>query len=258
MNKFTFKLTNEDWNKIEQYLPTKYLGRNQKYTNRQILDCLIYIIKVGCQWRTLTQIFQIPWQTIYSRFNLWQQSNIFKKIFQTLVLKTVDKQNLSMDSTSIKVHQSSNGYKYYEEKYIGRSAGGLTTKIHTIVDSNGIPVTYLISPGNTHDSYVATDLLSTINIKGSNILADKAYTSKEIRFFIEIKQATYTIPPKSNTKYKWDFNKETYKLRHKVECFFQRIKWFRRINTRYDKLDSTFINLVYMASIVLILKQPVV
>ena len=239
MDEFTFKLTDKDWNEVKQYLPTNSLGRSQKYTNREMLDCILYILKVGCQWRTLTQTFQIPWQTIYSRFKLWLELNIFETLFQILSFKVSNKQNLSMDSTSIKVHQSSNGYKYYEEKSIGRSVGGLTTKIHTIVDSNGIPLTYLLSPGNIHDSNVAIDLLYTISIKNSNILADKAYTSKDIRDFIEFYQATYTIPPKSNTKNKWDFNKETYKLRHKVECFFQKIKWARRVYTRYDKLDST-------------------
>ena len=126
--------------------------------------------------------------------------------------------------------------------------GGLTTKIHTIVDSNGITLTYLLSPGNTNDALIAIDLLSTINIKDSNILADKAYTSKDIRYYIEFYKATYTIPPKYNTKDKWSFNKETYKLRHKVECFFQRLKWFRRISTRYDKQDQTFINFVYIVN----------
>ena len=55
MSEFAFKLTDNEWNKIEQYLPTNNLGINPKYTNREILDCIIYIIKVGCQWRTLTQ-----------------------------------------------------------------------------------------------------------------------------------------------------------------------------------------------------------
>ena len=252
---FTFKLTDNQWNQVKHYFPVNLAGRTPKYTNREILDCIIYILKVGCQWRTLTQLCKIPWQTIYYRFNLWKQQNIYEQIFQKLAFKIANKRNLSMDSTSIKVHQSSNGYKTHEEKSIGRSVGGLTTKLHTIVDSNGIPLTYLLSPGNTNDSYLAIDLLSTLNIKDSNILADKAYTSKYIRYYIEFYKATYTIPPKSNTKNKWSFNKETYKLRHKVECFFQRIKWFRRIATRYDKLDQTFISFVYIASMILILKD---
>ena len=78
MSEFTFKLTDNEWNKIEQYLPTNNLGRNPKYTNREILDCIIYIIKVGCQWRTLTKTFKIPWQTIYYRFNTWKHQNINK------------------------------------------------------------------------------------------------------------------------------------------------------------------------------------
>ena len=78
---FTFRLTDNQWDRVKQYFTVNSAGRNTKYTNREILDCIIYLLKVGCQWRTLTQTFKIPWstQTIYYRFNLWKQQNIFEK-----------------------------------------------------------------------------------------------------------------------------------------------------------------------------------
>ena len=65
---------------------------------------------------------------------------------------------------------------------------------------------------------------------------------------------TATIPPKSNTKDPLACDYSLYKERHLVECFFQKLKWFRRIATRYDTLDSSFLSFVYLASIMILLK----
>ena len=93
-----------------------------------------------------------------------------------------------------------------------------------------------------------------MDISGSNILGDKAYGTHEIREYITGQNADYVIPPKSNTKEPWDCDYYLYKERHLVECFFLKLKWFRRIATRYDTLDSTFLSFVYIASIMILLK----
>ena len=71
-----------------------------------------------------------------------------------------------------------------EDKAIGRSKGGINTKIHAVVDGLGNPLNFLLSPGNDHDSKHAIPLLDTIDIKGSNIIGDKAYGAKVIRDYI--------------------------------------------------------------------------
>ena len=93
-----------------------------------------------------------------------------------------------------------------------------------------------------------------IRIDGSNILGDKAYSAKAIRDYIDSQNAAYTIPPKNDVNDPWDVDWHTYKERHLVECFFQKLKWFRRIFTRYDKLDASFLAFVYIAAIVILLK----
>ena len=129
------------------------------------------------------------------------------------------------------------------------SRGGKTTKIHAVVDGLGNPVRFLLSGGQIHDSKIAIDVLSELDISGSNILADKAYGTFEIRKYITEKNADYTIPPRSNAVDPWFCDYWLYKERHLVECFFNKIKAFRRIATRYDKLASSFIAFVYVASI---------
>jgi transposase len=140
-----------------------------------------------------------------------------------------------------------------EDKAVGRSRGGLNTKIHAIVDGLGNPVEFLLSAGNDHDSVHAVELLKRVNIRGSNILGDRAYGSAAIRSYITESGACYTIPPQSNVSDPWQVDWWLYKERHLVECFFQKIKWFRRIATRYDKLDASFLAFVYLAAIAILL-----
>ena len=139
-------------------------------------------------------------------------------------------------------------------KAVGISRGGRNTKIHALVDGLGNPLAFLLSSGNDHDSKHAVPLLSQIDIKGSNILGDKAYGAKAIREYIDLQDAVYTIPPQSNVSDPWSIDWYTYKERHLVECFFQKLKWFRRVFTRYDKLDISFLAFVHIAAIAILLK----
>ncbi|WP_110498186.1 transposase [Bacillus sp. 196mf] len=106
-----------------------------------------------------------------------------------------------------------------------------------------------LTGGNIFDSTPVCELLDKISIKGSNILGDKAYGSRTIREYITNREATYTIPPKSNAKTPWNVDWYLYKERHVVECFFNKIKHFRRVATRYDKLATSFLAFVYVAAI---------
>lgn len=129
----------------------------------------------------------------------------------------------------------------------------MNTKIHAIVDGLGNPVAFLLSSSNDNDSTHAIELMSMTDIAGSNLLGDKAYGTKAILAYIMEHGATVVIPPKSNTKNPWDVDYCLYKERHLIECFFQRINWFHRVATRYDKLDISFLAFVYMAAIMILL-----
>ena len=113
---------------------------------------------------------------------------------------------------------------------------------------------FLLSPGNDHDSIHAIALLSRADLSQSNVLGDKAYGAKAIRNYITEQGGQYAIPPQSNVKEPWEYDEWLYKERHLVECFFQKIKWFRRVATRYDKSDDSFLAFVYLAAITILLK----
>lgn len=122
------------------------------------------------------------------------------------------------------------------------------------MDGLGNPVHFLLTGGQVNDGKAAVPLLSDLEIKGSNILADRAYGTNEIRNYISKHHAAYTIPPKSNCTHPWNCDFWLYKERHLVECFFNKIKAFRRVATRYDKLATSFLAFVYIASIWLLSK----
>ena len=117
------------------------------------------------------------------------------------------------------------------------------------MDGLGNPIHVHVSAGNVHDSVEARTCLEAVEIEGSVVMADKAYGSKEIRDLIEDKGGTVCIPPKLNAKEPWAYDKEQYKERHLVECFFQKLKQYRAIATRYAKLARRFLAFVHLACV---------
>jgi transposase len=131
---------------------------------------------------------------------------------------------------------------------MGRSRGGLTTKIHAVVDAKGLPIRLALTPGQAYDGESAMELLNALP-ENAMVLADKAYDANAIREMINGQGAWANIPPKSNRKDPICFSPYLYKARNLVERFFNKIKHFRRIATRYDKLAANYMAMIKLASI---------
>ena len=139
------------------------------------------------------------------------------------------------------------------EQCIGVSRGGRSTKIHAIVDALGNPIHVQLTAGNVHDVTVAEQLLAHVDFRGSTVLADKAYGKWAFREFIADHDADFCIPPKANEADPWRCDWWLYKERHLVEIFFLKLKEFRRVATRYDKLARRFLGFVHLACIRILL-----
>jgi transposase len=122
---------------------------------------------------------------------------------------------------------------------MGRSRGGLTTKIHAVVDAEGRPIRISLTPGQAHDGTTAEDLLANLT-PGATLLADKAYDSNAIHDQAQEQDVWANIPPKSNRKGSFVFSTFLYRYRNLVERFFYKLKQFRGIATRYDKSPENF------------------
>ena len=130
---------------------------------------------------------------------------------------------------------------------MGRSRGGLTTKIHALVDANGLPITVKLTEGQGHDGRSAADMLTGIG-PGQTLLADRASDSDALRQSIEDQGGWANIKPmpgRVNIPY---FSPFVYKQRNLVERFFNKLKHFRAIATRFEKHDANYLALVKLAS----------
>ena len=222
-----YEITKEQWERVKELLPAARRGKRvrPRKDDRRMLNGMLWIVRSGAQWRGLPEAYG-PWQSVYARFAKWRDDGTLVAIFHASSADA-DMENLSLDSTCIKVHESANGGGKRADKAVGRTRGGSSTKLHAIVDGLGDPVGSMLSAGNDHDPVHAVELLK--------------------------QGASYVIPPQSNVSDPWPVDRCLYKERHLVECFFQKLKWFRRIATRYDKSDTSFLAFVYIAAIAILL-----
>lgn len=103
-----YELTDEQWEQIKDLFPVANTGRPGK-DNRIMFNAMIWIARTGAQWRQLPEYYG-PWKTIYSRFRKWCDDGTLRKIFEILC-EDCDMENISIDSTTIKVHQQASGAK---------------------------------------------------------------------------------------------------------------------------------------------------
>jgi len=131
---------------------------------------------------------------------------------------------------------------------MGRSRGGLTTKVHALVDGCGLPLEMTLTPGQAGDCPEAAKLLGRLRA-GTILLADKAYDADWLRRAIEAKGAAPNIPSMKHRRWKACFSQALYRERNQVERFFNRIKHFRRVATRYEKHASNYLAMLKLAAI---------
>jgi transposase len=130
---------------------------------------------------------------------------------------------------------------------VGRSRGGRNTKIHALADAKGRLIAILLTGGEAHDCPVAERLVRRVK-PSKRMLGDKAYDSAELREELDELGTKPVIPNRCNRKQPFSFDKRLYKLRWRIENAFNRLKDFRRIAMRYDKLARNYLASVCLAA----------
>ena len=131
---------------------------------------------------------------------------------------------------------------------MGRSRGGLTTKIHALVDAEGRPIHLKLTEGQAHDGRSAQDMFDTLKA-GNILLADRAYDSDALHHLMAERGTWANIRTMPNRVKTFPFSKWVYRQRNAVERYFNKLKYFRAIATRYDKRDDNFLASIQLASI---------
>jgi transposase len=134
-----------------------------------------------------------------------------------------------------------------QKQAVGRSRGGRNTKIHALADAKGRLIAILLTGGEAHDCPVADRLIRRVK-PSKHMLGDKAYDSAELRCELHERGSKPVIPNKSNRKQPFSFNNRLYKLRWRIENAFNRLKDFRRIATRYDRLARNYLASICLAA----------
>lgn len=250
-----YDITDQQWEQISSLFPPENTGKRGRPSknNRLMLNAMVWIARSGAPWRDLPERFG-PWGTVYSRFRKWIDDGFLDNIFRILSLDA-ELSEISIDASIVQAHQHSAGARKNSlPNEIGRSRGGPSTKIHAAVDTYGYPVYIMISEGQRNDINFAIPVLEHINIEGSNVLADRGYDSNKLIDYIYDKGGEPTIPSRKGAKFERLCDWWLYKERHLVEKLFLKLKSYRRIATRYDKLPFTYLGFICIASILIWLK----
>ena len=238
-------ITDYAWNKIYTFLKQCkgiYLSSEKKI--KSFIEAVLWMVKNGTRWRAMCCCYG-NWNSIYKRFYAWSMKGIWEKLFN-FCIEDPDCENILIDSTIVRSNACSAGYGDQKKQALGRSRGGFTTKIHVAVDALSNPLKILLTPGQRHDVTQMPTLLK--GFTKANIIADRAYGSAKIRKQIKDQDCTAVIPPRKNAINPEHYDKDLYKERHNVECFFSKIKHFRRVFSRFDKSARSYLSFLYIVS----------
>lgn len=158
-----------------------------------------------------------------------------------------------IDATIVRAHQHAAGAQGGQEhQAIGKSCGGFSTKIHTKVDALGMPLEFIITGGQKQEINFAENLLGKEH--SEYLLADRGYDCEPFRDVIRLRGTTPVIPGKNNRLIPIEYDRHIYKERNCIERFFNRLKHFRRLATRYDKTQAIFLGSLFLIGILLWIK----
>ncbi|PND33268.1 IS5/IS1182 family transposase [Achromobacter pulmonis] len=238
------EITPEQFKRIEHCLPVQ--RGNVRLSNLQVVNAMLYVAEHGCKWRGLPNRFG-NWHTIYTRMRRWTKAGVLDKMFEELQreqLVRVKIEVVSLDSTSIKVHPDGTGApKKNGPQAIGKSRGGWNTKIHMVAADARTAVTFCLSPGQAHDAPEGRRLLQSLGpaSRPINLLMDRAYEGNETRQLALDLGFIPVVPPVRTRIEPWEYDRVMYKRRNEVERLFRRLKGYRRIFSRFEKLDAMYL-----------------
>nr|WP_267891438.1 IS5 family transposase [Streptomyces sp. XY413] len=273
-------LTDAQWARIEPLLPDRTPRRGGRWRDhRQVIDAIAFKYRTGTPWMDLPEHFG-SWKGAHNRLRKWAADGTWEKVFTALLAQADAEGDLdwvvSVDSTIVRAHQHAAGARPKgapagepDRHALGRSRGGLTTKIHLAADSRCRPLAFVLTPGQAGDAPAFPEVMARLRVprpigrprtKPEAVLADKAYSSRAIRTRLRRRGIRAVIPqPADQTANRKRlgrlggrppaFDREAHKQRNTVERCISKLKQWRGLATRYDKTATVYLAGLHVASI---------
>ncbi|MGW5450190.1 IS5 family transposase [Streptomyces asiaticus] len=303
-------LTNAEWDRLESFLPRGGTRGGRWSDHRRVINGVLYRVRTGVQWRDLPERFG-PWETVYKRHRRWSADGTWKMLLSKVqaaedAADRID-WDVSVDSTAVRAHQHAAGARkappaavpqrgadrgtnqvdpvlrrlavrlaeVVSSECLGRSRGGLTTKIHLVADGRCRPLALILTPGHYGDGPQFERVLTQVSVprtgagrprtRPDHVLADKAYTSRRNRRYLRRRGISHTIPERRDQRrHRYNrgsrggrptgFDSERYKKRNTVERAINRLKGFRGVATRYEKRAYIYLGTVTLAALTIWLR----
>ncbi|WP_406517421.1 IS5 family transposase [Streptomyces sp. NBC_00134] len=276
------ELSDEEWDVLSRLLPRAETGRPRR-DDRVVLNGIVWKLRTGSAWRDVPERYG-SWRTLYTCFRRWALDGTFSRMLEAAQARKDAVGDIdwlvSVDSTIARAHQHAAGackkgrpqQKSAHSHALGRSRGGLTTKIHLACDGRGRPLGFLVTGGNVNDCTQFEQVLARIKVRRTGpgrprtrperLLGDKGYSTRHIRSYLRKHGIPHTIPERSDQQVNRRrrgsnggrppaFDKERYKQRNVVERCFNALKQYRAIATRYDKTRESYEAALTIASLLM-------
>ncbi|MGW0429262.1 IS5 family transposase [Streptomyces sp. NPDC002990] len=272
-------LTDAQWARIEPLLPERTPKRGGRWRDhRQVIDAIAFKYRTGTPWMDLPEHFG-SWKGAHNRLRKWAADGTWEKVFTALLAQADAEGDLewvvAVDSTIVRAHQHAAGARQKgprmasRDHALGRSRGGLTTKIHLAADSRCRPLAFVVTPGQAGDAPAFPQVMARLRVPRpvgrpratpTVVLADKAYSSRAIRAHLRRRGIRAVIPQPAgqaaNRKRLGSrggrppaFDREAYKQRNTVERCINKLKQWRGLATRYDKTATIYLAGLHIAAI---------
>jgi transposase len=236
-------------------------GRPPAVPDRMFFEALLYWARTGIPWRDLPDVFG-AWDAVYNRFRRWAASGSLKTLFELLTANPAfgEIRRVLIDSTIVRAHPHAAGARRRAKgigmqrsatgQGLGRSRGGFTTKIMLTAADEDTAIAVEVVPGQAGDAPRLGPMLKQTLRRVPEVdefTGDKGFDGDAQREACLDRGIFPNIPNRKNRTDPWPFDPEGYKDRNRVERPFGKVKQFRRVATRYEKLKQTFLGVVHLA-----------
>ncbi|MCZ0992209.1 IS5 family transposase [Streptomyces noursei] len=282
-------LSDAEWARLKLHLP-RNVGRGGRWKcHRRVINGILFRLRTGIPWRDLPARFG-KWQTAYDRHRRWSADGTWATILRAVQADAdaqgrIDWSMASVDSTVCRAHQHAAGARrlppkvagkrarpalHRDDEGLGRSRGGLTTKIHLVGEGGLRPLALLITPGQWGDAPQMIPVLDSVRVprpggghqrtRPDHLSGDRAYSSRRNRRYLRRRQIKHTIPEPRNQQANrrrqgsaggrpTGFDRERYARRNEVERLIGKLKINRAVAMRFDKRAYIFHGTVTIAAI---------